>query len=158
VRNQSQSVDEELETLDRTVGMSPLVAGGNRTLSIIVLGASGDLAKKKTFPALWGLYREGLLPPEARIVGYARSKLSAAEFEKHVTQYIKVGDNAALQEKLRAFTALCSYVACTTYESEESMAALADYLTAHVEGSAPSLPLPPSHTPPPFPSPCRGWR
>ena len=27
-------------------------------LSIIVLGASGDLAKKKTFPALFNLYRE----------------------------------------------------------------------------------------------------
>ena len=27
------------------------------TLSIIVLGASGDLAKKKTFPALFNLYR-----------------------------------------------------------------------------------------------------
>lgn len=27
-------------------------------LSIIVLGASGDLAKKKTFPALYNLYRQ----------------------------------------------------------------------------------------------------
>lgn len=32
-------------------------------LSIIVLGATGDLAKKKTFPALFNLYRQvsGLL-------------------------------------------------------------------------------------------------
>lgn len=29
------------------------------TLSIVVLGASGDLAKKKTFPALFALYRQG---------------------------------------------------------------------------------------------------
>lgn len=27
-------------------------------LSVIVLGASGDLAKKKTFPALFNLYRQ----------------------------------------------------------------------------------------------------
>lgn len=27
-------------------------------LSIVVLGASGDLAKKKTFPALFNLYRQ----------------------------------------------------------------------------------------------------
>lgn len=27
-------------------------------LSIVVLGASGDLAKKKTFPALYNLYRQ----------------------------------------------------------------------------------------------------
>lgn len=32
-------------------------------LSIIVLGASGDLAKKKTFPALFNLYRQVLFEP-----------------------------------------------------------------------------------------------
>lgn len=30
----------------------------NGSLSIIVLGASGDLAKKKTFPALFNLFRQ----------------------------------------------------------------------------------------------------
>lgn len=30
-------------------------------LSIVVLGASGDLAKKKTFPALFNLYRQVFL-------------------------------------------------------------------------------------------------
>jgi hypothetical protein len=29
------------------------------TLSIVVLGASGDLAKKKTYPALYALYSKG---------------------------------------------------------------------------------------------------
>lgn len=29
---------------------------------MVVLGASGDLAKKKIFPALFALYYEGLLP------------------------------------------------------------------------------------------------
>lgn len=32
------------------------------TLSIIVVGASGDLAKKKIFPAIFALYYEGFLP------------------------------------------------------------------------------------------------
>jgi glucose-6-phosphate 1-dehydrogenase len=32
------------------------------SLSVVVLGASGDLAKKKIFPALFALYYEGLLP------------------------------------------------------------------------------------------------
>jgi len=30
----------------------------NGSLSIVVLGASGDLAKKKTFPALFNLYKQ----------------------------------------------------------------------------------------------------
>jgi hypothetical protein len=29
------------------------------TLSIVVMGASGDLAKKKTYPALFALYSKG---------------------------------------------------------------------------------------------------
>lgn len=33
------------------------------SLSVVVVGASGDLAKKKIFPALFALYYEGLLPP-----------------------------------------------------------------------------------------------
>lgn len=32
------------------------------TVSITVVGASGDLAKKKIFPALFALYYEGFLP------------------------------------------------------------------------------------------------
>ena len=44
-------------------------AGGQRarmsSLSVIVIGASGDLANKKTFPALYELYLTGLLPPSA---------------------------------------------------------------------------------------------
>lgn len=35
---------------------------GDSTLSITVVGASGDLAKKKIFPALFALFYEGFLP------------------------------------------------------------------------------------------------
>lgn len=40
---------------------------------IIVLGASGDLAKKKTFPAIFALFQQGFLPKDVQIVGYART-------------------------------------------------------------------------------------
>ncbi|XP_021890346.1 LOW QUALITY PROTEIN: glucose-6-phosphate 1-dehydrogenase, cytoplasmic isoform-like [Carica papaya] len=54
-------------------------------LSIIVLGASGDLAKKKTFPALFHLYRQGFLPSnEVHIFGYARSKISDDDLRKRL--------------------------------------------------------------------------
>ena len=45
-------------------------------LTITVVGASGDLAKKKTYPSILNLYAEGLLPPETVVFGYARSKMS----------------------------------------------------------------------------------
>lgn len=53
-RTSDDQVSEELETLDRSQVLEPQ---DSRRLTIVVLGASGDLAKKKTYPALWGLYR-----------------------------------------------------------------------------------------------------
>jgi glucose-6-phosphate 1-dehydrogenase len=43
---------------------------------IVVLGASGDLARKKTFPAIFALLQQGFLPKDVRIVGYARTSMS----------------------------------------------------------------------------------
>jgi glucose-6-phosphate 1-dehydrogenase len=49
---------------------------------IIIIGATGDLARRKLFPALYGLFvrREEL--PEGRIIGFARSKLEDDEFRE----------------------------------------------------------------------------
>ncbi|EFJ23968.1 hypothetical protein SELMODRAFT_150322 [Selaginella moellendorffii] len=54
-------------------------------LSIIILGASGDLAKKKTFPALFHLYCQGFLPShQVKLFGYARSKLIEEDFHRRI--------------------------------------------------------------------------
>ena len=42
----------------------------------VVLGASGDLSKKKIYPTLWRLFRDELLPQNTLIVGYARSDVT----------------------------------------------------------------------------------
>ncbi|GAA6033856.1 hypothetical protein JCM8097_000372 [Rhodosporidiobolus ruineniae] len=78
--------------------------------TIVVGGASGDLAKKKTFPALFGLYNNGFLPEGIRIIGYARTKMDKEEYHKRVSQYIKT-PIPALKKKLEEFLELCTYVA-----------------------------------------------
>ncbi|XP_055342988.1 glucose-6-phosphate 1-dehydrogenase-like [Paramacrobiotus metropolitanus] len=50
--------------------------------TIVIFGASGDLAKKKIYPTLWALYRDELLPKNTWIIGYARSKLSVEDLQK----------------------------------------------------------------------------
>lgn len=77
--------------------------------SIAVFGASGDLAKKKTFPALFGLYREGHLPPTVKIIGYARSKLSDEDFKERVSANLKVKSDDQ-KPKIDEFMKLCNYV------------------------------------------------
>ncbi|KAI0320825.1 glucose-6-P dehydrogenase [Amylostereum chailletii] len=87
---------------------------------IVVFGASGDLAKKKTFPALFGLYRDGFLPNDVHIVGYARTKMDEAEFHKRATQYIKNPNNDEdITAKIEQFKKLSSYVS-GGYEDGES--------------------------------------
>lgn len=62
-------LDEKQEAEQQAVAADPVLAYNLEkndwtasSLSVVVLGASGDLAKKKIFPALFSLYYEGLLP------------------------------------------------------------------------------------------------
>lgn len=80
---------------------------GNR-VTVVVFGASGDLAKKKTFPALFGLFREGQLPSTVQIIGYARSKLSDEEFKERIRPNLKL--RHADKSKVDEFLSLCSYM------------------------------------------------
>jgi glucose-6-phosphate 1-dehydrogenase len=94
-------------------------------LSIVVLGASGDLAKKKTFPSLFYLYCLGLLPENFRIVGFARSKLSHAEFKSLIMKNVK-----GWEDKRDVFLSKCFYLA-GKYDSEESFSQMHDALKEH---------------------------
>jgi glucose-6-phosphate 1-dehydrogenase len=45
---------------------------------IVVFGATGDLARRKIFPALYNLERSGIMPRGAEVVGFARRELDDA--------------------------------------------------------------------------------
>lgn len=92
--------------------------------SIIVLGASGDLAKKKTFPTLFNLFGLGLLPPNTKIYGYARSAMTDQEFRKHAGQNFK-----EFLDRKEAFLDLLFYVQ-GQYDSPDDFAALNKVLLA----------------------------
>jgi hypothetical protein len=74
-------------------------------LTIFVLGASGDLAKKKTYPSLFELYVGGFLPPGLQIVGYARSELGLDAFRAIISNHLVGGDAA----QRSGFLDLCTY-------------------------------------------------
>lgn len=66
----------------------------NNALSIVVVGASGDLAKKKTFPALLDLYRHDFLPKFVTICGYSRSSMSDEDLRTKIKPYLVKKDSA----------------------------------------------------------------
>lgn len=58
----------------------------------VILGASGDLARKKIYPTLWWLYRDRLLPEKTYFLGYARSDLSVEVIREKSAPYMIVNE------------------------------------------------------------------
>ncbi|HEV2171686.1 MAG TPA: hypothetical protein VGR40_12095, partial [Candidatus Binatus sp.] len=52
--------------------------------TIVIFGASGDLAKRKLIPALYNLVAcgEGMMPAKSAVLGFARRGMSLDEFRK----------------------------------------------------------------------------
>ncbi|KAF8790087.1 glucose-6-phosphate 1-dehydrogenase-like [Argiope bruennichi] len=101
----------------------PLIEKSNYVF--VVLGASGDLAKKKIYPTLWFLYRDGLLPPKTKFVGYARSNLTVDDIRNRATQYMQVKNEQ--EQKLDEFFKLNYYVS-GTYENPDDFGKLNEQL------------------------------
>ncbi|PTD13040.1 Glucose-6-phosphate 1-dehydrogenase [Fusarium culmorum] len=111
--------------------------------TIVVLGASGDLAKKKT-------YRNQFLPKDVKIVGYARTKMDHDEYIRRIKSYIKT-PTKEIEQQLEDFAALCTYVS-GQYDKDESFQGLEQHLQ-EVEASRPEnhrlfyMALPPVSSP-----------
>ena len=54
---------------------------------LVIFGATGDLSKRKLFPALFSLSKKGMLPKKFKIVGFAREDLSDNNFQKFITKF-----------------------------------------------------------------------
>lgn len=74
-------------------------------LTVFVIGASGDLAKKKTYPSLFALFRSSYLPDHFTIVGYSRSKKSDDDFRNGLRKFLKADDPVSLDK----FLSRCIY-------------------------------------------------
>ena len=55
-------------------------AGRQDSCILVIFGASGDLTKRKLFPALYSLAYRGLLPEHFAVVGVSRSEETDDEF------------------------------------------------------------------------------
>lgn len=93
----------------------------DRPLSIIVVGASGDLARKKLFPALFSLYCQGFLPKRFNIFGFARSDFSDGLFREKVEEHLtcRYVPGESCEDRMDEFLSHCFYVA-GQYDSQDS--------------------------------------
>ena len=56
---------------------------------LVVFGGTGDLARRKLLPALYYRDLAGQLPDDARIIGVARSELSAAAYRERALEALR---------------------------------------------------------------------
>src|SRR5882672_7144609 len=56
---------------------------------LVIFGASGDLAKRKLFPALLNLRRSGLLPDEFAVLGLSTSEMTSEAFRDRLTAELR---------------------------------------------------------------------
>ena len=65
--------------------------------AIVLFGASGDLARRKIFPALYELAANHCLAPSFRLVGFARSPMTDDAFRESSSEFLpKPGADSAL--------------------------------------------------------------
>ena len=105
-------------------------------LAMVIFGATGDLTRRKLMPALFRLFREGLLPDGFAVVGVALDELSDGEFRERmhaaVTEFAGTPDDGAWER----FATSLSYIS-SRFEDPGGFARLADAL-AELQRDAPS--------------------
>ncbi|MFV2048316.1 glucose-6-phosphate dehydrogenase [Metabacillus sp. YM-086] len=95
-------------------------------MTFILFGASGDLAKRKIFPALYNLFINEKFPKTFRVIGLGRSEMSTSTFQKHVIESIKKfsresrNDNVDIKDFLQAF----SYISFDAKKSSDYISLL----------------------------------
>ncbi|MGF2614569.1 glucose-6-phosphate dehydrogenase [Rossellomorea vietnamensis] len=67
-------------------------------MTLVLFGATGDLAKRKIFPALYNLFLDQKLPLPISIIGVGRGVLSDTDFQNHVEDSLKTFSRRSLND------------------------------------------------------------
>ncbi len=82
-----------MATVASTESENPLTAGLERLpvapTTLVIFGATGDLARRKLLPALYNLAHDGALPERFHLVGVARKQKAHADYRAECEQAIR---------------------------------------------------------------------
>ncbi|MBE3582771.1 MAG: glucose-6-phosphate dehydrogenase [Limnochordaceae bacterium] len=79
------------------VGGTPVAQPASGAI-VVIFGATGDLARRKLFPALYGLYRDHLLPAQLAVVGIGRREKDDEVFRAEVRESVRKHSRYPWQE------------------------------------------------------------
>ncbi|KAH1071407.1 hypothetical protein AAZX31_03G209500 [Glycine max] len=91
---------------------TPVDVGRKPSLCIAVIGATGELAKRKIFPALFALYYSGFLPENVGIFGYSRKDITDEDLRSIIASTLtcRVDHQENCDNKLDAFLSKTYYI------------------------------------------------
>lgn len=72
----------------------------DESLTMFLLGATGDLARKKILKAVFELFKQRLLPKEFRMIAVGRTEMSDLDYREMVEQVVGVEDAGELKDFL----------------------------------------------------------
>lgn len=97
--------------------------------AMVILGAHGDLTKRKLLPALYALYIQDLLPAGFAVVGMSRTKMTDEEFRNSMKESIqKFATDLNFDEKVWNRFASAIYYRSSNFGKEEGFADLVSLL------------------------------
>jgi glucose-6-phosphate 1-dehydrogenase len=90
------------------------------SMTFVLFGATGDLAKRKIFPALYNLFLDEKLAPKFSIVGSGRSPMDQEEFRLYVERSLKTFSRREENEsRMREFLSFIRYIAVDVTQKAE---------------------------------------
>ena len=81
------------------------------SMTFVLFGATGDLAKRKIYPALFNLFLDNKLPDSFLIVGVGRGEVSDDDFQVRIKESLLTFSRHLIDEKsqIEEFVKLCRY-------------------------------------------------
>ena len=93
-----KQVHEVLHSIQNQHTIAIAIAFPQAGLAIVVVGASGDLAKKKTFPSLLRLYCDNFLPEDTIIWGFARTSMAHYDLRDEIRPFLEMSNKASFAD------------------------------------------------------------
>ncbi|KAL5769525.1 hypothetical protein ACOSP7_013679 [Xanthoceras sorbifolium] len=114
----------------------PVEGGRAPSLCIAVIGATGELARRKIFPALFALYYSGFLPENVGIFGYSRKNLTDEDLRSIIASTLtcRIDHRENCGDKMDAFLSRTYYLN-GGFDNREGMIKL-NALMEHIEAGS----------------------
>ncbi len=110
--------------------MWPVVNGDDRVavgVALVVMGATGDLAHRKLYPALASLAAEGRLPGHLSLIGVSRTVMSDDDYRDEILKSVAAVEGGPGPGALEARDLRCRYVS-GSFDDPETFRRLAEKL------------------------------